>query len=168
MRNTGSAVVAVPLLLSAILAIGCRGPNSGTPGARDAPNSDDKVVNLYIWSDYLAPDTLAGFEKQTGITVRVSYFDNLETLESRMLTGHSGFDVVVPTGVFIQRQIRSGAHLSLDKYATPSWSEYARGQRRHAQNHRRARDRRLDPESGRCSSLSQRQTDVLDSCPILA
>jgi putrescine transport system substrate-binding protein len=77
MRKPGPAGV-TPLLLSAILSIGCSGPKSGA-----ALTPDDKVVNLYIWSDYLAPDTLAAFEKQTGITVRVSYFDNLETLESK-------------------------------------------------------------------------------------
>ena len=78
------------------------------------------TVNLYIWSDYLAPDTLAAFEKQTGVAVRVSYFDSLETMESRMLTGHSGFDVVVPTGIFLQRQIHSGAYLALDKTKLPA------------------------------------------------
>ena len=86
---------------------------------RNANGGDERTVNLYIWSDYLAPDTLAAFEKQTGITVRVSYFDTNETLEARMLTGNSGFDVVVPTGIFIQRQIRSGAYLWFDMLAIP-------------------------------------------------
>jgi putrescine transport system substrate-binding protein len=103
-------------LLVLVLVVGCGKHGSESQSAqRSANGTDEKSVNLYIWADYLAPDTLAAFEKQTGITVRVSYFDNLETLESRMLTGHSGFDVVVPTGVFIQRQIRSGAYLALDK-----------------------------------------------------
>jgi putrescine transport system substrate-binding protein len=80
----------------------------------------DKVLNLYIWSDYLAPDTIPNFEKLTGIKVNVSYFETNETLESRVLTGHSGFDVVVPTAPFFQRQIRSGAYLPLDKGQLPN------------------------------------------------
>jgi putrescine transport system substrate-binding protein len=108
-------------LIAIVLLAGCGKQGSESQSAqRNANGGDERTVNLYIWSDYLAPDTLAGFEKQTGITVRVSYFDNLETLESRMLTGHSGFDVVVPTGIFIQRQIRSGAYLSLDKSKLPN------------------------------------------------
>ena len=94
------------LCLSAFLLPGC-GNSDSTP--------NPKVLNLYIWSDYLAPDTIATFEMQTGIKVHVSYFETNETLESRMLTGHSGFDVVVPTGPYFQRQIRSGAYLPLDK-----------------------------------------------------
>src|ERR1700682_4208559 len=110
-------------LIVFVLVAGCgKHGSESQPAQRSANGADEKTVNLYIWADYLAPDTLAAFEKLTDITVRVSYFDNLETLESRMLTGHSGFDVVVPTGVFIQRQIRSGAYLSLDKSKLPNFA----------------------------------------------
>jgi len=102
------------------LLIACGKTNSGADPSTAIP--DAKVVNLYIWADYLSPDTLSAFEKQTGITVRVSYFDNLETLEARMLTGHSGFDVVVPTGIFLPRQIRSGAYRALDKSKLPNYA----------------------------------------------
>jgi putrescine transport system substrate-binding protein len=116
MRRTTPLIGLILLLLA-----GCGKQGSESQSAqRSANGADEKAVNLYIWSDYLAPDTLAAFERQTGITVRVSYFDNLETLDSRMLTGHSGFDVVVPTGSFIQRQIRSGAYLTLDKAKLPN------------------------------------------------
>ena len=77
-------------------------------------------MNFYTWTDYLAPDTIATFERQTGIKVRVSYFDTNETLESRVLTGNSGFDVVVPTAPFLQRQIESGAYQTLDKKQLPN------------------------------------------------
>jgi len=101
--------------------VGCSGPDSSGRGAqRVSANSDDKVVNLFIWADDIAPDTLTSFEKQTGVKVHVSYFDSPETLESRMLMGSSGFDVVVPTAAFIQRQIRSGAYLTLDKTQLPN------------------------------------------------
>lgn len=109
------------LCVSAFSVIGCGRPD---PGARsDQSDEKDKgkgVLNLYIWSDYLAPDTIASFEKQTGVKVRVSYFDTNETLEARVLTGSSGFDVVVPTAPYLQRQIRSGAYLPLDKSKLPN------------------------------------------------
>jgi putrescine transport system substrate-binding protein len=102
------------LLVVASSMISCGRSDPGNPRtAEKIP--EEKVVNLYFWSDYLAPDTLASFEKQTGVKVHLSYFDSYETLEARVLTGHSGFDVVLPgTGVF-GREIHSGAYLPLDK-----------------------------------------------------
>jgi putrescine transport system substrate-binding protein len=100
------------LWISASLLAGCGSPDAG---ARKA-----QTLNLYTWADYLAPDTIASFEKLTGVKVRVSYFETNETLEARMLTGNSGFDVVVPTAPFLQRQIRSGAYLPLDKKLLPN------------------------------------------------
>jgi putrescine transport system substrate-binding protein len=109
------------LCVSALSSISCGRPDSGAHDARSGEKSTGKgVLNLFIWSDYMAPDTVASFEKQTGVKVRVSYFDTNETLESRMLTGSSGFDVVVPTAPFFQRQIRSGAYLPLDKSKLPN------------------------------------------------
>lgn len=106
---------------SAALTGGC-GKRESAP--RTAPSAETgtvgKVLNFYTWSDYLAPDTIANFEKRTGIKVRVSYFDTNETLEARMLTGNSGFDVVVPTAPYLQRQIRSGAYQALDKTKLPN------------------------------------------------
>ena len=110
------------LCMSTVLAIGCSGPESGANKTPAKTNEDGRLLNLYIWSDYLAPDTIASFEKQTGIKVRVSYFDTNETLESRVLTGSSGFDVVVPTAPFLQRQIRSGAYQQLDKQQLPNYT----------------------------------------------
>jgi len=106
------------LCIVASSVVGCGRSDSGKqPG----PSADgDKVVNLYFWSDYLAPETLASFEKLTGVKVNLSYFDSYETLEARMFAGHSGFDVVLPgTGVFA-REIRSGAYLPLDKTRLPN------------------------------------------------
>ena len=54
-----------------------------------------KQVNLYIWSEYLAPDTLASFEEKAGIRVVVDHFDSLETVETKLLTGGSGYDLVL-------------------------------------------------------------------------
>jgi putrescine transport system substrate-binding protein len=109
------------LCASALSMISCGRPDPGARNAQLDQKAEDKgVLNLYIWSDYLAPDTIASFEKQTGVKVRVSYFDTNETLEARVLTGSSGFDVVVPTAPYLERQIRSGAYLSLDKSKLPN------------------------------------------------
>jgi putrescine transport system substrate-binding protein len=86
-----------------------------------AKSGDDKVLNLFWWSDFLAPDTITNFEKQTGIKVNISYYDSEETLETRVLAGKSGFDVVDPAApYFFQRQIRSGAYMPLDKTRLPN------------------------------------------------
>lgn len=109
------------LCVSAFSMISCGRPDPGARNDRlDEKEQSKGVLNLYIWSDYLAPDTIASFEKQTGVKVRVSYFDTNETMEARVLTGSSGFDVVVPTAPYLQRQIRSGAYLPLDKSKLPN------------------------------------------------
>ena len=77
-------------------------------------------MNLYIWSDYLAANTLSDFEKQTGIKVHAAYFDTNETLETKLLAGSSGFDVVVPTASYFERQIKAGVYLPLDKSKLPN------------------------------------------------
>jgi putrescine transport system substrate-binding protein len=101
--------------------ISCGGTDSDDRNTRSAQKQDDtQVLNFYNWSDYIAPGTLSSFEKLTGIKIRITYFDTNETLEGRMLTGNSGFDVVVPTAPFMQRQIRSGAYLALDKAKLPN------------------------------------------------
>lgn len=75
------------------------GARSGAPapaGTAGRASGEEPVVNLYFWSDYLAPDTLSAFEKKTGIKVHLSYFDSYETLEAKLSTGNSEFDVVLP------------------------------------------------------------------------
>src|ERR1700730_10803756 len=64
------------------------------------------IVNVYNWSDYIAPTVIAEFTKETGIKVRYDTFDSNDTLETKLLAGKSGYDVVVPTGYFLQRQIK--------------------------------------------------------------
>jgi len=79
-----------------------------------------KVLNLYIWSDYLAANTLSDFEKQAGIKVHVAYFDTNETLETKLLAGSSGYDIVVPTASYFERQIKAGVYQTLDKSKLPN------------------------------------------------
>jgi putrescine transport system substrate-binding protein len=120
--------VAILALGCALASSGCGGhkgaSGTGPGGAGDAADAAGKapakVLNLYIWSDYLAADTLSNFEKQTGIKVHVSYFDTNETLETKLLAGSSGFDVVVPTASYFERQIKAGVYLPLDKSKLPN------------------------------------------------
>ena len=58
--------------------------------------AQDRVLNIYNWTDYIDPAALERFQKETGITVHYDVFDSLETLEAKLLAGHSGYDVVVP------------------------------------------------------------------------
>ena len=78
-----------------------------------APSADaqERVVNFYNWSNYMAPGVLEDFTKETGIKVVYDTFDANETLETRLLAGKSGYDVVVPTGYFLQRQITAKVFL---------------------------------------------------------
>jgi len=118
----GKLVAMTMLCVSAFSLISCGSRDSGARNTQSGEKGGGRggVLNLYIWTDYMAPDTIASFERQTGIKVRVSYFDTNESLEARMLTGNSGFDVVLPTAPFFQRQIRSGAYLPLDKTKLPN------------------------------------------------
>lgn len=88
--------------------------------AAGAVAAQDNVVNVYNWSDYIAEDTLEKFEEATGIKVVYDVFDSNEVLEAKMLTGSSGYDVVVPTSDFLQRQVAAGAYQPLDKSKLPN------------------------------------------------
>ena len=79
-------------------------------------------VRVYNWSDYIDEDLLAKFEAETGIDLIYDVFDSNEVLETKMLAGGSGYDVVVPTGTFLQRQISAGAFQELDKDKLPNLS----------------------------------------------
>ena len=77
-------------------------------------------VRVYNWSDYIDEDLLTKFEEETGIDLIYDVFDSNEVLETKMLAGGSGYDVVVPTGTFLQRQIAAGAFQKLDKSKLPN------------------------------------------------
>ncbi|RMO56762.1 hypothetical protein ALQ38_05088 [Pseudomonas marginalis pv. marginalis] len=80
-----------------------------------AAQADDKVLHVYNWSDYIAPDTIANFEKESGIKVVYDVFDSNETLEAKLLAGKSGYDIVVPSNNFLAKQIKAGVYQELDK-----------------------------------------------------
>ena len=81
---------------------------------------EEKVLHVYNWSDYIAEDTVASFEKETGIKVVYDVFDSNEVLEAKLLAGTTGFDVVVPSSDFLARQIQAGVFAPLDKSKLPN------------------------------------------------
>lgn len=82
--------------------------------------AQQRSVNFYNWSNYVAPGILEQFTKETGIKVTYDTFDANETLETRLLAGKSGYDVVVPTAYFLQRQIAASVFQKLDKSKLPN------------------------------------------------
>jgi putrescine transport system substrate-binding protein len=82
---------------------------------------EEKVLNVYNWSDYIADDTIANFEKETGIKVRYDNFDNNEILHAKMVAGRTGYDIVVPSSYFGKMQINGALLRPLDKAQIPNW-----------------------------------------------
>lgn len=97
--------------LAALLAV-------APPGARAAEAPE---LHVYNWSDYIAPDTIPNFTKETEIAVTYDVYDGNEVLEAKLLAGDSGYDVVVPSASpFMAREIKAGAFLPLDKAKLPN------------------------------------------------
>jgi putrescine transport system substrate-binding protein len=90
-------------------------------GALVAGVQAQETVNVYNWSDYIAEDTVANFEKASGIKVIYDVFDSNEVLEAKLLSGASGYDVVVPSNQFLAKQIKAGVFQKLDKSKLPNW-----------------------------------------------
>jgi putrescine transport system substrate-binding protein len=84
--------------------------------------AEEKVVNLYSWADYVAPQTLQRFEQETGYKVRYDTFDTTEVLETKLLTGGSGYDVVVPSATVLARALKAGALQPLDAQSMPGYA----------------------------------------------
>lgn len=80
-----------------------------------------RVLNVYHWSDYVAPNTISDFEKQSGIKVVFDVYDSNEVLEAKLLSGGSGYDIVVPSNPFLAKQIKAGVYQKLDKAQLPQW-----------------------------------------------
>ncbi|MBF0679035.1 MAG: polyamine ABC transporter substrate-binding protein [Devosia sp.] len=83
--------------------------------ASSALAQEEPVLNIYNWSDYIAEDTIANFEAETGIKVNYDVYDSNEIVDAKLLAGNSGYDIVVPSGNFLERQIMAGLILPLDK-----------------------------------------------------
>ena len=81
----------------------------------------DKTLHVYNWSDYIAPTTVADFEKQTGIKTVYDVYDSNEVLEGKLMAGSTGYDVVVPSSSFLARQLQSDVFLPLDRSKLPNY-----------------------------------------------
>ena len=95
---------------------------AATPAPAPAPAAAGGKVNVYNWSDYIGEHTNENFTKATGIAVQYDVFDSNETLEAKLLAGNTGYDVVVPSGAFLGRQIQAGVFQKLDKSKLPNLS----------------------------------------------
>jgi putrescine transport system substrate-binding protein len=97
--------------------------------SNQASAQTERVVNFYNWSNYIHPDVLKEFTAATGIKANYDTFDSNDTLETKLLAGKSGYDVVVPSANFLERQIKAGIFLKLDKGKLPNvvniWPEIA-------------------------------------------
>jgi putrescine transport system substrate-binding protein len=88
-------------------------PAAATAGPIDT--DDEKVLNIYNWSDYIGEDTIANFEKETGVKVTYDVFDSNELLENKLVAGNTGYDLVVPSLQYLSRQVQAGVFQPLDK-----------------------------------------------------
>ena len=89
----------------------------GTAGAA----AEEKRLFIYNWSDFIGTDTIARFEKLTGIKVTYDVYDAEETMEARLMAGSSGYDVVSASTDFFSREIKAGVYETLDKARLPNW-----------------------------------------------
>jgi putrescine transport system substrate-binding protein len=103
------------VMLAAATLAACGGKDE-----KAADGAPSKTLNVYNWSDYIAEDTIPEFEKATGIAVTYDVFDSDEMVETKLLAGSSGYDVVVPSLSFLGRQIQAGVFLPLDKSKIPN------------------------------------------------
>ena len=117
-----TAMVALGVLLAA-----CgKSPEQAKSDAADVASAatfdtdEEKVVNVYNWSDYIEPTVIEAFEKETGIKVNYEVMDSNEMLETKLLAGRTGYDVVVPSASFLARQIKTGIYQKLDKARLPN------------------------------------------------
>jgi putrescine transport system substrate-binding protein len=112
--------------LAGVALAGCSAEQEAAPaaaasGAASAGVTDDeKVLNIYNWVDYIAPDLVPAFEKEYGIKVNYDVFDSNEVLETKLLSGSTGYDIVVPSASFMARQIKAGVYRKLDKSLLPN------------------------------------------------
>jgi putrescine transport system substrate-binding protein len=109
-------------IIAVLAALACAW-SAGAPAA-------ERVVNFFNWSDYIEPSVLTDFTAATAIRVQYDTFDSNDILETKLLAGKSGYDLVVPTAYFLQRQIKAGVFQKLDKAKLPNlvnaWDDISR------------------------------------------
>jgi putrescine transport system substrate-binding protein len=109
-RFNVALLAAIALLAALVL--------TAAPAAKAA---EEKRLYIYNWSDFIGPQTIAKFEKLTGIKVVYDYYDAEETMEARLLAGGSGYDIVSASTDYFSREIKAGVYETLDKSRLPNW-----------------------------------------------
>ena len=119
MRKILMAAAVFGLVLTA-----CGGGSQTTaePEASQVQHTVSDKLNIYNWSDYVDPQTLSDFEKDAHLNIRYDYYDSNEALEAKLLTGKSGYDLVVPSVTNVGRQIKAGAYQKIDKSLIPNYA----------------------------------------------
>jgi putrescine transport system substrate-binding protein len=100
------------LLLLAAVGVGAGG---------EAAAAEEKRLFIYNWTDFVGRNTIAEFEKQTGIKVTYDVYDSEESMDARLLAGSSGYDVVIASTEYFGREIKAGVYIPLDKSKLPNW-----------------------------------------------
>ncbi len=108
-RRTGQTMVAIVLLLVALA------PTNPVYAA------EKPLLNIYNWSDYIDPDLIQEFEREFGIKVNYDIYDSSEIVDTKLLTGHSGYDIVVHSASFSARLIPIGVYQSVDYERLQNW-----------------------------------------------
>jgi putrescine transport system substrate-binding protein len=106
-----------------LVSTGCSHPAASPPATAPTAatsSGEERVLNIYQWSDYIAPDTVANFERETGIKVRFDTYASNEVLETKLLTGKTNYDIVMPSAQFFERQRLAGVYRKLDRAALPN------------------------------------------------
>jgi putrescine transport system substrate-binding protein len=116
---------AIGALLAGIALAGCSAGSGATSGVSPVPGTHDagdseRVLNVYNWDGYIDPAVVLDFEREFGIKVNYDVYDSNELLETRLLIGHTNYDVVVPSGYFLENQIKAGIFRKLDKSELPN------------------------------------------------
>ena len=133
MRTVSSVSNLVTLGAAALLLVAC-GSKPAEEAAKPAADAaapteaagpavdtdDEKILNVYNWSDYIDSTVLDDFAKETGIKVNYDVFDSNEVLETKLLAGSTGYDIVVPSASFLERQIKAGVFQKLDRTRLPN------------------------------------------------
>ena len=119
MNNPVRTVLTAAAIVLAVAACGKKevAEQAQQPGAAA---QEEKILHVFNWSDYIAEDTVPNFEKQSGIKVTYDVFDSNDVLETRLLAGNSGFDLVVPSASLLERQIKAGVFQKIDKSQIPN------------------------------------------------
>jgi putrescine transport system substrate-binding protein len=125
-----AALAAIPTELTAMIKMTTLAPAlmlALAAHAGSALAAEEKVLNIYNWSDYIADDTIKNFEKETGIKVNYDNYDSNEILHAKLIAGKTGYDIVVPGAHFAKTQIEGGLFQKLDKSKLTNWGNLDKG-----------------------------------------